>query len=292
MSRFTIYTYQFKPINAPVEMDLFRPDVDVEESMRNKQDIFGCFFLHDSKLRFKYNNQEFDYHVVAQHGGIIVLKIANNSKLIHESNFNRWEEEDHPSLYVIIDNRKDKQIVAIENRQLAFSDTTTVARIMAESFDRLLLEHGLEVSVDAKYHRHEFWEIVTECGNGVASVKFKFPYPNLPAISDLVGEYYTEVARRTNGEPTTILTARAKERLILERGDLLVENMISAASASGKLIMMRPKGQRKWKQIGLRTIVHEELSDQVLNHLEENELIPHKWYAIVSFLDRIKNVYD
>lgn len=100
------------------------------------------------------------------------------------------------------------------------------------------------------------------------------------------------MARRTNGEPTTILTARAKERLILERGDLLVENMISAASASGKLIMMRPKGQRKWKQIGLRTIVHEELSDQVLNHLEENELIPHKWYAIVSFLDRIKNVYD
>lgn len=291
MIRFTIYTYLFKPINDPIELDLFSPSVNVEESMRMKQEIFGQFFQVESKLKFKSNSQIYEHHIVAQRDGIIVLQIANNSKLVREANFNRQEEEDHPSLYVIIDNRKDKQIIAIENRSVAFADTTTVARIMEDGFAKMLLEHGLDVNIEAKYHTHEFWDVAAECKDGVASVKFKFPYPNLPEITDLVGEYYAEVARRTNGEPTTILTARPKERLILDEKDLLMQNMISAASASGKMIMMRAKGQRKWKQIGLRTMVHEELSEQVFNGLDDREIIPRQWHAIVTFMDRIKTVY-
>lgn len=290
MIRFTIYTYQFKPINAPIELNMFEPTVDVEQSMERKQEIFGSFFKYNSKLKFKSNNQNYDYYVVAQHKGIIVMKLANNSKLVHEADFNRWEEDDHPSLYVIIDNRQDKQIMAIENRQQAFSDTNTVARIIQEGTEKMLLDYGLEISIAAKFHTHEFWDVEAECQEGVASVKFKFPYPNLPVISDLVGEHYKEVAKSTNSEPTTILTARPNERLTLTQGDPLVENMISAASASGKLIMMRPKGQRKWKQIGLKTFVYEELSETVLNNLEQ-ELIENKWHIIIKFLDRIKVVY-
>jgi hypothetical protein len=55
--------------------------------------------------------------------------------------------------------------------------------------------------------------------------------------------------------------------------------------------MMRPKGARKWRKIGLETIVQEELSDQALKGLEEQELIPRKWQAIVDFLDKILVVY-
>ena len=71
----------------------------------------------------------------------------------------------------------------------------------------------------------------------------------------------------------------------------MLEQMIKAACASGKLIMMRPKGALKWRRIGLNTIVQEELSEQVLNGLGERELLPRKWQAIISFLDRIQTVY-
>ena len=94
-----------------------------------------------------------------------------------------------------------------------------------------------------------------------------------------------------NGEPTTIMTARPKEKLKLDKENPLLDGMIKAASASGKLIMMRPKGQLKWKQIGTETPVFEELSEQVFDRLEDGELIPVKWHAIVKFLDRIKTVY-
>lgn len=291
MIRFTIYTYEFKPIMQP-EADLFLPEVDWKESVAHKQEIFGRYFDEGSELVFKRSNKQiYDHMVVAQHEGVVIMRIANNSRLTHEKHFKQWEEEDNPSLSVIIDNRKDKQIIAIENRSQAFSDTLTVARIMQEGFNRLLQTERLEIQIDAKYHVHEFWDVEATCEKGVACVKFKFPFPNLPQITDMVSFMYEEVAKSTNSEPTTILTARPKERLTLKKDDQLLESMIKAASASGKLIMMRPKGQLKWKQIGTETIVSEELSEKAFQRLEDGELIPRKWHAIVEFLDRIKTVY-
>lgn len=293
MIRFKIYTYEFKPIKQPAEGELFEPNVNWEESIEHKQDIFGKFFHKDSVLKFKRSNSQiFDHLVVAIKDDIIIMRIANNSSLTHEDNFKKWEEEDHPSLSVIIDNRKNKQIIAIEVRPQAFSDPQTVANIMEPSFNRLLHEYRLELQIDAKYHMHEFWNVEASCEHGVACVKFKFPFPNLPEITNMVENLYKEAAESMNGEPTTILTARPKERLTLEKDNELLDGMIKAASASGKLIMMRPKGQLKWKQIGTETPVFEELSEQAFERLGDGELIPVKWHAIEKFLDRIKTVYE
>lgn len=292
MARFTIYTYLFKPINEPYQPELFSPEVKADESMANKLEIFRDFFKADSTLRFHRGNQRFDHLVVGQCEDIIVMQIANNTQQVHEMEFNRWTEEDHPSLYIIIDNRTDgKQVIAIENRQQAFSDTKTVANIMEETFNRNLLSHRLQVQINAKYHTHEFWDVVSQYEQGIASVTFKFPYPNMPEISDMVGEFYTDLARRTNSEPKTTLTSPPKERMVLKQGDPIIEQMINAASASGKLIMMRPKGAQKWLKIGLNTPVQEELPEQALKGIGDRELIPRKWKAIVNFMNRIKNYY-
>lgn len=47
MTRFTIYTYLFKPINEPQEPDMFSPLVKVEESLAMKQELLGELFLKD-----------------------------------------------------------------------------------------------------------------------------------------------------------------------------------------------------------------------------------------------------
>ena len=291
MIRFTIYTYLFKPINEPFQPELFSPNVDAEESMDRKLELFADFFRGEQQIRFNRNNQRYDHLVVAQGSGIIVLQIANNTQQVHEQKFNRWTEEDHPSLFVLIDNREDRQVIAIENRAQAFSDTQTVANIMEESFNRRLYRHRLQLQVNAKYHAHEFWDVVSQYEQGIASVTFKFPYPNMPAISDMVSEFYTDLARRTNSEPKTTLTTPKTEKMRLEEDDEILQQMIKAASASGKLIMMRPKGAQKWRKIGLETPVQEELSEQVLKDLNQLELMPKKWKAITDFMDNIKTYY-
>lgn len=293
MLRFTIYSFLFKPIREPYQKDAFAPEVDVEESMKHKLQLFGNLLLPHSGFTFKNDKQCYQHLLVARERGIIILKIANNTHPERERNFNRWKEEDHPSLYVLIDNRDEgKQVIAIENRVQAFADTKTVAAIMEESFNRSLYNHRLEVSIRAKYHTHEFWNVVKEYQNGIASVKFSFPYPNLPAISDMVGEYYTDLAKRTNSEPVTFLNATKRERLVLEEGDLVLMNMIKAASASGKEIMMRPKGALKWRRIGLETIAQEELPKTALIGIENLELIDKRWKVLIEFMDRIKVVYQ
>ena len=45
MTRFTIYTYLFKPINESQEPDMFSPEVKVEESLARKQELLGELFL-------------------------------------------------------------------------------------------------------------------------------------------------------------------------------------------------------------------------------------------------------
>lgn len=293
MARFNIYSFLFKPINQPDEPELFPNDVDAQESMKNKKSIFNGFFHPASDLTFKSRAQIYEHMVVAQSEGVIVMKIANNTHPIREHKFTRTSGEDHPSLFVIIDNRQEgKQVIAIENRTQAFAETNTVASIMEETFNRMLHNHKLMVNIRAKYHAHEFWDVVREYKEGIASVKFTFPYPNMPVISDMVGEYYTNLAKRTNSEPVLILNATNKETVALEEDDQELLDMIKAASASGKLIMMRPKKARKWRRIGINTMAHEELPDQVLNKLDEQELIPRKWKALIEFLDRIQNVYE
>ena len=154
--------------------------------MKNKLQLFGELLLPQNDFSFKRGGQYYEHMLVAKENGIIVLKIANNTHPERERNFSRWKEEDHPSLYVLIDNREEgKQVIAIENRIQAFSETKTVATIMEDSFNRHLYKNRLEVSISAKYHTHEFWNVVKEYDEGIASVKFNFPYPNLPQISDI-----------------------------------------------------------------------------------------------------------
>ena len=52
MTRFTIYTYLFKPINQPQESDMFSPEVKVEESLEMKQELLGkrCYQLYRDYL--------------------------------------------------------------------------------------------------------------------------------------------------------------------------------------------------------------------------------------------------
>ena len=44
MANFVIYTYMFKPITRPDTADLFREDVDINNSLLRKQELLGGLF--------------------------------------------------------------------------------------------------------------------------------------------------------------------------------------------------------------------------------------------------------
>ena len=296
MAKFQIYTYMFRPVteNQPeIPFEEFRA-VDVQESLNHKQELTGACLDDQEKLKFEFNGMEYDHRTYIRQGGIYVMRIANNghrpAKV--ENHFQIAELENHPSSLAIIDNRKDRQVIAIE-RNAAFGKDPALYAIIQETLRKALAPRRLTVDVAPKFHTAEFWQVweTSMKLKGIEYVDFPFAYPNLPAISDMVGEYMTEIARRTNSEPTLHLQGQNRESVKLDPADVWLLGAIKACAASGRPILIKPRGTEV-RKIGIESPVLEELPDAVLKELDEKDLFDSRFQLIVEFLNAIKLVYE
>lgn len=272
--------------------------VNVQESLDKKQELLGSVLndfaceKDEPKKYYQFDGETFKYRSFINQGDIYVMRIANNKKTKLEADFNVSELDNHPSCLVIIDNRKDRQIVAIE-RNAAFSKNSMVADILQNTFRLKLLSRRLTLDIAGKFHTAEFWQVRNASMElkGIEYVDFPFAYPNLPAISDLVGEYFTDLAKRTNSEPTLHLQGQNHESVNLDPEDIWVLKAIKACAASGKPILMKPKGSQV-RKIGVESPVIEEIADVAVKDLSSRDLFDAKFNLIVEFLNKIKLVYE
>lgn len=300
MAKFQIYQYMFRPVmenQMGLPLEEFQA-VNVQESLDKKQELlesvlndFACE-KDEQKKYYQFDGEFFRYRSFINQGDIYVMRIANNKKTKLEADFNVSELDNHPSCLVIIDNRKDRQIVAIE-RNAAFSKNSMVADILQNTFRLKLLSRRLTLDIAGKFHTAEFWQVRNASMElkGIEYVDFPFAYPNLPAISDLVGEYFTDLAKRTNSEPTLHLQGQNHESVNLDPEDIWVLKAIKACAASGKPILMKPKGSQV-RKIGVESPVIEEIADVAVKDLSSRDLFDAKFNLIVEFLNKIKLVYE
>ena len=294
MKKFQIYTYMFRPVMEQDASLLFEDfeEVDVNESLANKQDIFGDIADDDVHLNFANKKGAYGHRTYLNQGGIIVMRIANNKRMRVEKDFSVASIDNKPSALVIIDNRKDRQVIAIECCD-AFAKTSTLASIIEMTFNRHLAKWRLAIDVRARYSTAEFWQVVrdSDLSQGIDYVVFPFPYPNLPAISNMLGHYMADMARRTNSEPSLHLKAQDSAGVRLDENDLVVMNAIKACAASGRPILIKPKGMAL-RKIGIKSGVTEEISEVAFEDLEGRSLFDSKLELIVAFLNKIKLVYE
>lgn len=300
MAKFQIYQYMFRPVmenQMGLPLEEFQA-VNVQESLDKKQKLLGSVLndfaceKDEQKKYYQFDGEFFRYRSFINQGDIYVMRIANNKKTKLEADFNVSELDNHPSCLVIIDNRKDRQIVAIE-RNAAFSKNSMVADILQNTFRLKLLSRRLTLDIAGKFHTAEFWQVRNASMElkGIEYVDFPFAYPNLPAISDLVGEYFTDLAKRTNSEPTLHLQGQNHESVNLDPEDIWVLKAIKACAASGKPILMKPKGSQV-RKIGVESPVIEEIADVAVKDLSSRDLFDAKFNLIVEFLNKIKLVYE
>ncbi len=296
MAKFQIYTYMFRPVTenqTEIPFEEFQ-QINVQDSLDRKQDLTGEVLDDDKKLKFKFNDVEYAHKMYIGQNGIYVFRIANSghkpAKV--ETDFKVVKQENHPSCLVIIDNRKDRQIIAIEKNS-AFGKDPSLAVILQTTLRKALQSYRLTLDVTPKFHTSEFWQVVDASMmlKGIESVDFPFAYPNLPEISDMVGEYMNNVARQTNSEPTLHLKGQNNESLTLSRKDLWLLSAIKACAASGRPILIKPKGS-DLRRIGVDSPVYEEISDVALTGLGQKDLFDSKFQAIVEFLNTIKLAYE
>ena len=268
--------------------------IDVQDSLDRKQELTSEVLDNNEKLKFKFNTVEYAHKMYIGQNGIYVLRIANtgHKPAKVENNFKVMKQQNHPSCIVIIDNRQDRQIIAIEHNS-AFGKDPSLAVIIQTTLRKALQNYRLTLDITQKYHTSEFWQVVDNSMmlKGIDYVDFPFAYPNLPEISDMVGEYMNNIARQTNSEPTLKLKGQNNESVNLSREDQWLLSAIKACAASGRPILIKPKGS-ELRKIGVDSPVYEEISDETLTELDQKELFDSKYNIIVEFLNTIKIVYD
>ena len=291
MSTFVVYTYQFAPKVKDLEQysELF-PDKDVspDKIMEKKQETFQSLFDEGSAFTFTVGNETFNHRILLNAGGIIMLKIANNKKILHEENFVVKSIDDQPSSIVIIDNRKDCQSIAIQDKRSSFSSTDQIAGIMKRSFNAVLWRRLLVVDIRRRLEEKSFWQLVGHYPSGIKAVRFGIPYPNLPRVSDNVRDLFKDMAKEFGANSKYEIDAIEGQSLRLNESNEYLRELVHVSSESGNDIMVQPVGSgRRWVSTGTTSKVVIDVPDYLFK-TAEGKLFDDRFERIAQIMNRFK----
>lgn len=253
MAKYILYRYQFSPIQSnvqsmfPVETD----NMSNEELMQKKQTLFSSLFGEGVELKFKKGNKFYNHKMLFCQGGFFVFKIANDKSVNLEENFTKCKHEYSPSSNVIIDNRQNVQFIAIEEKKTVFKSTDVVSSILQDTFSKYLQSYRLAIDVRRIYDKSDFWKIVAGNRNSIEKVRFRFSYPNLPALNKNVKEAIAEVAKSTaSGNSEFTLEAQKGCALNISEDDANVSSLVQMSADGGEEINIKFKKLKTWMKVG------------------------------------------
>ncbi len=285
MASYILYTYQFAPLQNEGQK-LFDNLPDVTTRMCKKQDYLQQI-ISDQNFKFKSKYGTFEYQIRYNFNGIIILKLANNKHLSIEENFKKKKQNNYPSCFIIIDNRKDIQRIAIEDSTIAFSTTDVVRNILEYSLRKALKAYGLTISINKEYQTNEFWQLISKYSKGVSMVRFHFSYPNLPRINESINKLIGEQSKITNSKETTFeLKSSNTEQLSLSKDNRKLSGLVDASAKSGHSITLKMKGYSKYIQTG-NTTKQIEIDDLEIK-LQDDDLFQPAFEKIIEQLNAEK----
>lgn len=286
MASYILYTYQFAPLSNESK-NLFESLPTTKERMEKKQDYL-LSILSDKLFKFKsVRDGIFEHQIRYECNGIVILKLANNKQLSLEENFKKKKHNYSPSCFIIIDNRKDIQHIAIEDDVTAFSSTDVVRNILENSLRKALKAYGLTLSIKKEYQETEFWQLIGQYPKGASMVRFHFSYPNLPRVCDSINELISNQSKLTNSKETTFeLKSSNTEQLYLSNENEQLNGLIDASAKSGNIITLKMKNIRKHIRTG-KTTKSIEIEDLELQMKNEDlfKTIPEK---LIELLNQVK----
>lgn len=276
MSKYILYRYQFSPIQSYVQsMFPVEAEKSDEDLMQIKQTIFAFLFGEDVELKFKKGNKFYNHKMLFCQDGFFVFKIANDKSVNLEENFTKCKHEYSPSCNVIIDNRQDVQIIAVEEKKNVFKSTDVVSSILQDTFSKYLQSNRLSIDIRRIYDETDFWTIVAGNRDSIEKVRFRFSYPNLPALNKNVKEAIAEVAKSTaSGKSEFTLEAQKGYSLNVSEEDSNFSSLVQMSADGGEEIKIKIKKLAAWQKVGdsSKSIEIDDLDATLSNELFEKTL--------------------
>lgn len=287
-----VYTYEFIPLEKP-EGNLFQSKEEIEKHIEDlklhKQEILQKYIdrIVKGELVPRMGDKEYRCKTLYHEGGVTIFKMENIKDESYDWNFGVERHRIGPNCHVIIDNRKDMQHIAIERKIKAFSSTNVVKNILCETLKPLLRSEGLLLEINPQFHPKEFWDFIEANRQyGIKEIRFYFPYPNLPAISDKYGEAMKRIGLDYHCMPGLILFAPDDLDMVLEHEDQVLNFWLEASSESGIPVAVQSKRSGSRMQlIGKNKCVTWPLDKKVLDMLDPQPEMAQQQQLLIDVLD-------
>ncbi|WP_283119478.1 hypothetical protein [Neisseria elongata] len=250
---FHLYRYQIIPNERIQErLPLHVGDMTVEEVIQNKNAFFIEAFnnlilqsdlnLYEETARKIIIKQIFPSNRADEIEQLFVFKVATRKRMKRETeNFESVSEENWPSVFVLIWNDPEQQIIAIEHRPMAFHSTNSLASTLEKRLNEILVIYNLNVQINPMFDKKSFWEFIE--GRNLEKVIFKIVTPNMAAISRSISEELKAIAKMSNSATTELtLTAPESGTLNISPSMPQLPELVEYSSKGGGNIRVKYKG--------------------------------------------------
>jgi len=239
---FDLFRYQILPRNRSFQPDLFGGIKTLEDLLAKKNDFFAeCI---QTVEKFQSKRSEIVHKLIYHDQESFLFKMAVHRSIKRETEeFVAEELENWPSILVLIWNRPDKQIIAIQERGAAFQKTDVVANTIAETANKVLVNQNLRVHVEALFLEKAFWDLIEEHKGKIKDIKFELITPNMANISETLSEELEDLAKGSNAAQSNLeIIADPDSSIIVEESDNRIRGLVQYSSKGGGDISIKLRG--------------------------------------------------
>lgn len=242
---FHIYRYHLLPISKKdTQVELFENKTMSYEEIREKKNTFFKEILDNlitstsnvNPLQLFHNENEF-----------YLFKLAQKKVTTITQNFENLVIDNEPYVYVIINNDKDVQKIAISENIDAFSNPDVVRNILKKVLQKDLKRFGLNIEMEQLFDSVNFWKYVSSHKDQITYINFQYIKPNLASISHSLPEDFKNFADNVNSHESH-LTIKAPNNGKLENIDKSnkdINGLVEYTANGAGSIKLKVKNLRK-----------------------------------------------
>lgn len=242
---FELYRYQLLPVTRHAQQNIFQDTMSVEDIEKNKNRFVGAILENFPTLV----HRTYDIHQknIFYENDVLCLKVAVQKTLERNNvNFRKEKIEDWPNITILINNKKDVQMIAISKNDKAFSGSKIVIKTIQSMINKRLKDYHLQMHTEAMFNKKDFWSIVTNHQTKLTSMKFELISPNMANISSRLKLDLKQLNKDTNSHITNLeFNSPLGASLEVNRGNEMINSLLEYASEGGGDISFKVKGYKK-----------------------------------------------
>lgn len=248
---FSFFRYQLLPKSSKIDLfyPLERRNLDVEDLKQRKNEIFRDILQRDSLNIIDSHSGILKYKKYTSNDDLFIFKLGKKKSItIANEDLVDVEQEDYPSVWVIINNDPNVQVIAISSEVEAFSTPFVVANILEENFTRICSDFSLEVKINPILNATDFWNLVSKYQNRITQIKFTLIRPNLANISGTFKDEIRALTDSTNSVETKVELNAPKDGTLenINQDNARIKALTDySTKGGGQTIKLKVKGLKR-----------------------------------------------